>query len=564
MPNLAGSGVVSLGGSLVTGHGQSLSYTRGTDQLCVVGVAPSANVNVASVLSPGSLLFPFSDSGFASLSSASFPSSSLSLSLPSPATSSSWPSSSLSSAPPLSSSYSFLPYFFGASSSVPPRPSSSLFPPPGFPPLVSSSSPAPLSSSSFPLHPPPPSVSFSIPAVSSSSYGVPSSVPPVSSSFSSASSFLDFAAYQPSVLGLSREYQALARWYPGSGGSDFLAYLSAFYPHLSADASHDFSSGSSLFLSALHSLASSLRLPSAHPPPPGFAPPVSSVSSAFPQPQAPPPLPPHIPSTSGLPPHDSSSFYPSSGLGASSGDGFFRSFWVPFCSSPFFSLCVFLFSVYSASGSAFLHFPFLCASLGPLGLRAPAPVAFAASAVPVVAPNLPSPLFCPFAVSEPASVSLASASAPVVSSAPLGFASALGPSSGVPQRFAAPPGASAPPLSAFAFDPGFWDPMAPDPEAPLPQSVPESVRAEVPRMYQYLVDLFSQSAGSLQAPPPPRVLFEEFFFSASAPQQPVYLSWFERVRSALSEANARLASLLASCRPESSLLPLRSHQYAVG
>ena len=66
-----------------------------------------------------------------------------------------------------------------------------------------------------------------------------------------------------------------------------------------------------------------------------------------------------------------------------------------------------------------------------------------------------------------------------------------------------------------------------------------------------------------QAPPPPRALFEEFFSSASAPHQPVYRSWFESVRSALSKADMRLASLLASGRSESTLLPPRSGQYAV-
>ena len=129
----------------------------------------------------------------------------------------------------------------------------------------------------------------------------------------------------------------------------------------------------------------------------------------------------------------------------------------------------------------------------------------------------------------------------------------------MPPRFAAPPGASAPPLSEFTFapddpfDPGFSDLVAPDLEAPPPPSVPDSVRAEVRHMYQYLVDLFPQAAGSPQAPLLPRALFEDFFSPASAPPQPVYLSWFERVRSALSEADTRLASLLASGRSESTL-----------
>ena len=50
------------------------------------------------------------------------------------------------------------------------------------------------------------------------------------------------------MLGLFPEYQTLGHWYFQSGGLDFLSYLSTFYPHLSTDASHDFSSGSSVFL----------------------------------------------------------------------------------------------------------------------------------------------------------------------------------------------------------------------------------------------------------------------------------------------------------------------------
>ena len=137
----------------------------------------------------------------------------------------------------------------------------------------------------------------------------------------------------------------------------------------------------------------------------------------------------------------------------------------------------------------------------------------------------------------------------------------------------APP--SAPPLSDFdygnddAFAPGFGDPdssgaVAPDPEAPVPPPLSDSARAEVRRMYQYLVDLFPQSAGSSPAPLPPRALFEEFFAAPSSPHHPVFLSWFERVRSTLSDADARILSLLASGRPESALLPPRQSQYSVG
>ena len=81
-------------------------------------------------------------------------------------------------------------------------------------------------------------------------------------------------------------------------------------------------------------------------------------------------------------------------------------------------------------------------------------------------------------------------------------------------------------------------------------------------MYSYLVDLFPQAAGS-PAAPPPRALLEEFFSPSATPHQPVFLSWFERVHTALSDADLRLASLLASGRAESGLLPPRSSQYMV-
>ena len=134
-------GIASLGVSLVPGLGQVNRCHDVTDQLRVSDVAHSANDVVTSALSPRSLLFPFSDSSFTSLSS------SLSSSLPT-----STPSVSLASS---SSSSSFLPSSFDVSqpvssflspsplppppfpSSVPPR-SAPLPPPPGFPPLVPS------------------------------------------------------------------------------------------------------------------------------------------------------------------------------------------------------------------------------------------------------------------------------------------------------------------------------------------------------------------------------------------------------------------------------------------
>ena len=112
-------------------------------------------------------------------------------------------------------------------------------------------------------------------------------------------------------------------------------------------------------------------------------------------------------------------------------------------------------------------------------------------------------LFRPFAVSEPVSFTRMSASPPFGSvagpsgfastasgsaSGPSGFAPAPAPSSAVPPQSGASVIPSAPPLSAFdyppddPFAPGFADPEAPgaavpDPEAPLPLSVSDSVRA---------------------------------------------------------------------------------------
>ena len=71
VPYVARSGVSNMGGSLSSGVGLTLSVSRGTDHLRVISVAPSAVATVASALSPGSFLFPFSDSGFASLSASS-------------------------------------------------------------------------------------------------------------------------------------------------------------------------------------------------------------------------------------------------------------------------------------------------------------------------------------------------------------------------------------------------------------------------------------------------------------------------------------------------------------
>ena len=196
------------------------------------------------------------------------------------------------------------------------------------------------------------------------------------------------------------------------------------------------------------------------------------------------------------------------------------------------------------------------------------------SAVLQYAPPVSSSLFRPFDAPSagPSCVfSSSSTSLPLHGSSPV-FASA--PPSGVPPHPVAPLGSSfssaAPPQPGpevpddASFDPAFADPSALGPEPPLAPSVPDSVRAEIRRMYAYIVDLFPQTAGSPAAPPPPRALFEDFFMASHASTHlPVFLDWFARVRTSLSEADARLASLLASGRPDSSLLPQHLSQYAV-
>ena len=385
------------------------------------------------------------------------------------------------------------------------------------------------------------------------------------------------------------------------GGSDFRAYLSAFYPHLSSNASRDFSSGSSVFFSTLCAVASSEPLP----PVSSAAPPLPLVAPVSSRPPAPlPPAPPFsVPSSVPVPSSLPSRLTTQGGglyvLGAGSvlalaPPGF------PPLSAPSALLSV---PPPAVSSSVSPSVPPGVSVLSPpaSSLLPSAPFAwpvFSAPALdssPVVSeiPRLPTgpppSLLHPFPVSDPPVLSAASAlppfsSVPLGSAAcPFGFASPAsgsafghagsapqpGPSSAFPPLSGASASPSAPPLSEFdygpddPFAPGFGDPdasgaAAPDPEALVPPTLSDSARAEVRRMYQYFVDLFSQ------APLPPCALFEEFFAAPSSPHQPVFLTCFESVRSNLSEADTRVVNLLASGRPESSLLPPRQVQYSVG
>ena len=93
-------------------------------------------------------------------------------------------------------------------------------------------------------------------------------------------------------------------------------------------------------------------------------------------------------------------------------------------------------------------------------------------------------------------------------------------------------------------------------------AVPEAARSEFRCILAFIIDLFPQAVGSPSVPPPPRALFEDFF-SSSAPSSSIYLNWFERIWSALSEADSRLASFVASGRGDFLLLPSRFPVYAV-
>ena len=135
----------------------------------------------------------------------------------------------------------------------------------------------------------------------------------------------------------------------------------------------------------------------------------------------------------------------------------------------------------------------------------------------------------------------------------------LGPSSSAPS----PPFLSAPSFVApdELLEDAAPDSLPRDMDSVDPVAVPESVRSEFRSMLSFLVDLFPQATVASSAPPP-RALFEDFFGSAP-PSLPIFLSWFERVHTALSDANSRLASCLPSGQADFSFLPPRNSSYAV-
>ena len=350
-----------------------------------------------------------------------------------------------------------------------------------------------------------------------SSLGVPLGFPPVSSlSSSSASSPAvgDFADFQARVLGLSLEYQALGRWFVASGGSDFRSYIASHCPHLYADFRADFASGSSRFLAALASSASlpspssvAASFSSVSQPPLAPAAPVAFSSSLAPS--APPPcfLAPSLASRS---PSASSSLPPvlqappvsmSSSLSFPSWRAVPVVLWglVRFLSL-FLSLLLSLLLRFSDLSLRSLH-P-RCWFLRLLFLR----------------------LYLPLLLLQ-------------------WFIRAL-----LPLR-----------LLSFRLHPSLlWMSFRRMRLRTLPRdvdsAVPESVRSS-------FVDLFPQAAVTPSSAPPPRAFFEDFSGSPT-PTSPVFLSWFERVRTALLDADAGLASFLSSGCADFSFLP-RNSSYAV-
>ena len=55
--------------------------------------------------------------------------------------------------------------------------------------------------------------------------------------------------------------------------------------------------------------------------------------------------------------------------------------------------------------------------------------------------------------------------------------------------------------------------------------------------------------------PPPRGLFESFFAASALSPPTLHFNWFDRVRQSLTDADARMASFLASGRSDHAFLP---------
>ena len=104
------------------------------------------------------------------------------------------------------------------------------------------------------------------------------------------------------------------------------------------------------------------------------------------------------------------------------------------------------------------------------------------------------------------------------------------------------------PEDRFPEDDHQYDPSAP----PLPS---DASRSEYRRMIEYVLGLFPQASGAPPTAPPPRDLFESFFATASPSPPSLAFNWFDRVRTALVDADARMAAFLGTGRSDRYFLP---------
>ena len=128
-----------------------------------------------------------------------------------------------------------------------------------------------------------------------------------------------------------------------------------------------------------------------------------------------------------------------------------------------------------------------------------------------------------------------------------------------PSASAPTPAAAWPPSSAYAdphaflYAPPHADPLSnseersPDADQPsfdlsAPPLSLDSFRSEYQRMMEYICGLFPQAAGAPPVTPPLRALFESFFAASTPSQQSLSFNWFDRVRTALVDADAHMAS----------------------
>ena len=82
-------------------------------------------------------------------------------------------------------------------------------------------------------------------------------------------------------------------------------------------------------------------------------------------------------------------------------------------------------------------------------------------------------------------------------------------------------------------------------------------------MVKYICGLFPQAEGVPPVDPPPWAFFESFFAFAPQSHTSFAFNWFERVRTALVDADACMASWLATGRSDRLFIPLRHTAYAV-